>query len=210
MTHDKYIPPKFDKNDFHCALCNVYAHQGWYVCAIQHTKDYDLYVSCCSHCKKYSYWFKQKLIQPKIRSVESANADMPDNCKEIYNEAADIVNDSPRAAIALLRLCVQQLMPHIGGTGKNINNDIGQLVENGLDIKVQQALDVCRVVGNNAVHPGEIQVNDNPELANTLFTLINFVVTQKITLPKQIEESFNDLPEGTLNAIARRDGTETE
>jgi hypothetical protein len=96
-------------------------------------------------------------------------------------------------------------MPAVGGAGKNINDDIRTLVSKGLPVMVQQALDVCRVVGNNAVHPGEIQLNDTPEIAQSLFRLINIIVEEMITKPKEIEKIYTALPEAARNAIAKRD-----
>ena len=217
MTNNKYVPPEFDKQAFHCPNCEVYAHQDWdngvYRDNIfSNTGDWEntCYRCKCHSCEKFSYWFNEKLIYPKMRGVETANADMPNNCKEIYNEAADIVSDSPRAAVALLRLCLQELMPHIGGDGKNINADIRKLVQEGLNKKIQQALDTCRVIGNEAVHPGEIQINDKPEYAYSLFKLLNFIVEQCITRPREQKELFDSLPADKRKAIVQQDGTEKE
>nr|WP_217701695.1 DUF4145 domain-containing protein [Vibrio diazotrophicus] len=145
------------------------------------------------------------MIVPSEAPVEPPHPDLPADCEIDYIEARDIFSRSPRASAALLRLCIQKLMPHLGEKGKNINTDIGNLVKNGLPPAIQQALDVCRVVGNNAVHPGEIKLNDSPEMAQQLFHLINFIVEDRITRPKEIENLYNNLPKGALDAIEKRD-----
>ena len=66
-------------------------------------------------------------------------------------------------------------MIELGGKGGNLNQDIKDLVKGGLSAKIQKALDICRVVGNNAVHPGKIDLNDNPKIALNLFEMINVV-----------------------------------
>ena len=100
-------------------------------------------------------------------------------------------------------------MPALGERGKNINDDIGSLVAKGLPIQVQQALDFCRVVGNNAVHPGEIEINDTPEIAHNLFAMINFIVEDRIARPKHIQSLYDKLPSGAKTAIEKRDRPET-
>ncbi|WP_407306129.1 DUF4145 domain-containing protein [Acinetobacter sp.] len=105
----------------------------------------------------------------------------------------------------LLRLVVQKLMIELGEKGKDINQDIASLVSKGLDPHIQQALDFCRVVGNNAVHPGKINLEDSPEIAQTLFEMINYIIEDLIARPKKIRDRFESLPEGVRARIEERD-----
>src|SRR4030095_1883409 len=122
-----------------------------------------------------------------------------------YFEASSISTKSPRGAAALLRLAIQKLCIHLGQTGKNINDDIANLVKAGLPAQIQKALDIVRVIGNNAVHPGVIDLNDKPDTVHTLFTLINQIVQDRITQPKEIDSLYNTLPEEARKAIEKRD-----
>ncbi|EJG0767785.1 DUF4145 domain-containing protein [Vibrio parahaemolyticus O5:K30] len=146
------------------------------------------------------------MIVPSEAPVPPAHLDLPESCLSDYNEARDIVARSPKAGAALLRLVLQKLMKELGEKGKNINDDIASLVSKGLPIEVQQALDYCRVVGNNSVHPGEISIDDDPQIAFSLFEMINFIVEVRISQPKRINELYSILPEGALKAVQKRDG----
>ncbi|PTA70494.1 MULTISPECIES: DUF4145 domain-containing protein [unclassified Stenotrophomonas] len=130
---------------------------------------------------------------------------MPDAVKADYEEAASIYALSPRGSAALLRLAVQKLMVSLGKPGKNINEDIKSLVAEGLPAVVQQALDYCRVVGNNAVHPGELDLGDTPDMAWTMFEMLNLIVQVKIAAPLEFKARYEQLPEGARAAIAKRD-----
>lgn len=210
----KYYPPEFQEAQFHCIHCGVYAAQHWYDFHYRSTNggfstEQHLKFCVCSHCNKWSYWFDKRMIVPTDAPVQPPHPDMPQVCLPEYQEARSIVSASPRAASALLRLAVQQLMPMLGESGKNINDDIASLVRKGLPVQVQQALDFCRVVGNNAVHPGEIDLNDTPEIAHQIFAMINFIVDDRISRPKHIEALYSQLPEAARNAITVRDGKAT-
>ena len=99
------------------------------------------------------------------------------------------------------------LLKQIGKKGKNINNDIKELVENGLSSKIQKALDLLRVVGNNAVHPGQINLDDNSDVALKLFKILNIITDEMITKPKEIDTLYDDVvPEETKGHIDERDG----
>lgn len=167
---------------------------------------HDLYLSVCFHCGEASVWSLDRMIWPVRGGVEQPNSDLSAEIQSDYAEAASIVQQSPRAAAALLRLCIQKLTRQLGLPGKNINDDISALVQRGLNPEVQQALDVVRVVGNNAVHPLEIDLKDDAPTANALFGLVNFIAEQMITFPNKRAAIFASLPPGALSGIARRDG----
>ena len=205
----QHYPPTHEKKEFHCIHCGVFSAQAWG--RLTYNSSVGLRPSAiefciCEHCKEWSYWYDAHMIVPSEAPVPPAHEDMPAECKSDYDEARSIVAASPRAAAALLRLVVQKLMPVLGEKGKNINDDIGALVAKGLPVQVQQALDFCRVVGNNAVHPGEIDLNDTPEIAHNLFAMLNFIIEDRITRPKHIEALYGKLPEAARNAVEKRDG----
>lgn len=206
---DKYFPPKFKEKKFHCIHCGVYATQDWYETWYKQTAagfpTTGIYMSVCSYCDKWTFWYEEKMIIPTEAPVEPPHPDLPEDCKQDYIEARDVFVKSPRAAAALLRLCIQELMPSLGEKGENINDDIKSLVAKGLPVRVQQALDLCRVIGNNAVHPGELDINDSPDIAQNLFNMINFIVEERITRPREIEELYNQLPEESRKKIEKRD-----
>lgn len=216
----KHIPPALGQKSYHCPHCGVLSEQTWsanIVC--NYTKkhpngntshsDYTLVKTMtakCSHCNDVSFWVNEKMVYPLSGNVEMANPDLPDDIKNDYNEAKDIVNISPRGAAALLRLAVQKLCIHLGEKGKNINDDIESLVKKGLPKTMQQALDSVRVVGNNAVHPGTIDLNDKIEIAYALFGFVNIICEVLISQPKKIQEFYEkNIPEGIRNGIEKRD-----
>ena len=127
-----------------------------------------------------------------------------------FEEAGSIVNLSPRGAAALARLCIQKLMKQLGQKGKNINDDIGELVKKGLEVRVQQALDVVRVIGNNAVHPGTIDLKDDKQTALALLELVNMIVERCIAGPAQLKSLYERLPASKLQQIKKRDGTDKQ
>ncbi len=120
---------------------------------------------------------------------------MNQDIQDTYRQAAFIVNKAPPGAAALLRLCVQKLYQQLGQPGKNLNKDIGALVEEGLPPTVQKALDTVRVLGNEAVHPGTIDLMDDRTLANKLIKNVNLIARIMITQPKEIDELHDKIPE---------------
>lgn len=205
----KYYPPKFREEQFHCPYCQVFAAQAWsnVYGTVNHSNKVlnELLISVCNHCSKISYWFNSELIIPGSSIAPLPHPDLPETIKEDFLEARAIVNKSPRGAAALLRLVVQKLMVELGEPGKNINHDIASLVQKGLPIEVQQALDILRVIGNESVHPGELDIRDDQDVAVRLFELINFVVEDQITRKTKIRALYSILPEKKREEIQKRD-----
>jgi len=151
---------------------------------------------------------EDKIVYPVSSSVVEPHEMMPAAVKTDFEEAGSVLNLSPRGAAALARLCIQKLVVELGEKGNNLNDDIGELVKKGLEAEVQQALDVVRVIGNNAVHPGTIDLKDDKETAVTLLTLVNMIVERRIAGPKKLMTLFAGLPPGALQQIGKRDGVQ--
>ena len=204
----KFIHPQFNRSSFNCPLCHAFAHQHWGDAIFNGMNEShslnNVAFSHCSHCKKHSLWRDRKMVYPDILIVPSPNPDLPDDIRETYLEAASILSKSPRGAAALMRLCIQELCVHLGEKGK-INNAIGNLVKKGLNPTIQQSLDIVRVIGNNAIHPGKIDIQDNMEIALTLFGLTNIIAETLITIPQKVQDTYQNLPQDSLNAIEKRD-----
>jgi hypothetical protein len=146
------------------------------------------------------------MIYPTSGSAPLPNPDLPHGIKLDYEEARSIVSFSPRGAAALLRLAIQKLCKHLGEKGKDLNTDIANLVKKGLDPKIQKALDVVRVIGNEAVHPGQIDLKDDTKTVEKLFTLVNLIAEAMISQPKHVDNLYKSLPPDKKDQIKKRNG----
>jgi hypothetical protein len=164
----------------------------------------NLHLSKCYNCEKVAVWVHGNLVFPGQRAGALPNVDLPPDLIADFEEARSIVGNSPRGSSALMRLVVQKLCTHLGEKGKNIDDDIASLVAKGLNPLVQKALDVVRVIGNEAVHPGTIDLKDDQDTALRLFSLVNAIAEQMITHPKSVQEMYDQLPPGKLAAIEAR------
>jgi len=210
MSNSKYVPPQRDSDGFNCPHCGAYSHQKWHEAIGRHPESglfypSDLVISVCERCKKYALWIALDIIYPQLSTAPLPSEDLPSDVKDDYIEARNIMNNSPRGASALLRLSLQKLMPHLGEKSGNLDTDIGNLVKKGLPVTIQQALDCVRVIGNNAVHPGELDLKDDIETANALFGLVNMIADAMITQPKAIKTLYEKIPKGAKEAIVKRD-----
>ncbi len=158
----------------------------------------------CYNCKEISIWVYDRIVYPTSKIDIKPNGDLPEHIQQLFDEAREIVESSPKGAAALLRLSIQYLCKELGESGKNIDKDIASLVSKGLNPLVQKSLDIVRVIGNESVHPGEIDLNDNKEIALKLFGLVNLIAEQMISHPKQVESLYGTLPQNKLDGIEKR------
>ncbi|QSR18421.1 hypothetical protein CA833_14700 [Novosphingobium sp. KA1] len=165
-----------------------------------------MHLAACSACSQETVFANGKLALPADITAPAPSSDLPQDLMADFEEARKIHMQSPRGAAALLRLVVQKLCPILGSEKKDINGAIGELVEKGVITgALQQALDSVRVIGNEAVHPGELDLKDDSITVHSLFMLINFIVQKAITEPKEIDAIYQSLPAGKLAGIAARD-----
>lgn len=215
------ISPEYRKTSFNCLFCNAYSQMYWsemraiYGSAWQTT---ELRSCTCHHCKKMSVWLNNSIgeanhgvvIYPNEIFAPASHSEMPEEIAKDFDEARQISSLSPRGAAALLRLCIQKLCVVLGESGKNINEDIRSLVQKGLPVEIQQALDIVRVIGNNAVHPGELNPEEITQHSIALFELVNQIVEDRIARPKKLASLFSGLPAAALTGIVNRDSQKSK
>lgn len=166
----------------------------------------NVHLSSCLVCKKVAVWVGGKIRFPIANAeVPEPNEDLPADIRRDYVEAGEVVLASPRSAAALLRLAIQKLCSRLLERDGAINEMIGDLVRRGLSPMVQRALDVVRVIGNEAVHPGELDLRDDQETAMQLFGLVNLIAEAMITQPKHVMALYGSLPAEKVAGIEQRD-----
>lgn len=132
---------------------------------------------------------------------------MPEDVLALYAEARSVVDLSPRSASALLRTGLEVLAHnHLEQAGVVLNDAIGNLVRAGkIDEELQQAMDFLRLTGNGAVHPKELQLDDQANNAEALFELLNLAVERLIRRPQKIRKLYEQIPESKRQAVEKRD-----
>jgi hypothetical protein len=221
MSKERHFPPEHAKEQFHCPHCGVYAKQFWahitagYVWggynSIQPCEKFneslgkEWTISKCEHCRKNIIWLEESIVYPKEIQVVQPNTDLNPDIQVDYLEAANVLADSPRAAAAILRLALQKLCKQLGEKGENINADIASLVKKGLNPSIQKSLDALRITGNNAVHPGALDLTEDPGRVIKLFGLVNFIAEKMLSEPKEIDSFYEDLPDSSKEAVDKRD-----
>lgn len=165
----------------------------------------DINFTRCFSCRGITIWHRNNILYPSSEISTHPNDDLPPDIKIDFIEAQKIYKTSPRGAAALLRLCIQKICNYLEIKDKNIDSAIASLVKKGLDSRIEQALDIVRVVGNEAVHPGQLDLKDDRETAEELFSLVNIIADAMISQPKRIAELYAKLPESKRNAIEKRE-----
>lgn len=210
-----YVEPKKGLQAFTCPHCHTMSQMEFATYKFQSdvraaasgvlTVDNVLYVAKCECCGRKIIWLGDQYLYPETCEIVP-NKDMPASVKRLFEEAGSIYMRSPRAACALLRLAIDKLCYELGETDRDINVNIGALVKKGLPPSIQKALDIVRVVGNKAVHPGQIDIDiESKETAITLMKLVNLITYKMISEPKEIDELFEKLPDTAKQSIEKRD-----
>lgn len=197
------VTPAYKKQSFRCPHCGAFAAMQWKHLLVSHDDYSPVSLSLCNACSRPSVWISDEkrvvetisvllgnkgyLIYPSASTAPAAEEDMPEDIKIDFEEARLVFNHSPRASAALLRLCVQKLCHQLLGKKGDIHSQIGELVEKGLPSRVLKAFDTIRIFGNESVHPGTLDLNDTPDVALSLFTLLNMAVRHCITEEKELE-----------------------
>jgi hypothetical protein len=151
------------------------------------------------------------MVFPGMRTAPQPSPDMPVKVRDYYEEAAGILERSPKGAAALLRLAIELIAIELGATQNTLDQKIGHLVGMGLPPMIKEAMDAVRATGGNAVHPGHIDLDDNRDIAASMFPLVNIVVDRLLTEPKQVQAIYDKvLTTGQKQHVEKRDAGTTE
>jgi hypothetical protein len=134
----------------------------------------NLHLSSCHSCNGFALWVGERLAFPM--NVDKT----PALVEEDVEEAAAILNKSPRGATALMRVCVQKLMPLLKLDGKNLDDSMSSLVRKGLEVEIQQAMEVLQVLGNDPGQPTSLDTQEDKEMA------LRFVDSLKAILERRM------------------------
>ena len=194
----EYTPPSYKAESYHCPHCGVYAQQEWYEVFVQNSpmdeSEEDISLSYCSNCGNHSVWVKGGMVYPSGSIAPLPLQDTPEVVLKDYYEAREVLEYSPRAASALLRLALKKLISYLGGEGDKLEDTLINMRRKGLDTKIQSALESVKMTGVEAILPGVLDGEDDEDTAIILFNIINLIVDSMITQPRRVDELMNKLP----------------
>jgi hypothetical protein len=111
-------------------------------------------------------------VQASVEEVEEASED--------FEEAAAILNKSPRGAAALIRICIQNMMPLMKETGKNLDENISSLVRKGLEVQIQQAMDVLQVIRRNPGQESDVDLRGETAIATRMLESLKEILERRM------------------------------
>jgi Domain of unknown function (DUF4145) len=205
----KPAPPAVPAAALECTFCGVFAPHLWTnlvsldasACLVKSP----LWSAVCSNCRLPSYWLEgvdelePRLLWPGQLLGAPPHKAMPEDVRDEYAEARAVAPRSPRAAAALLRLALAKLMSHVGQRGRFLTDGVKTLVQRGgIDPRVEQALEALRAVGDGALPPGQISLEDDEATVQALCGVLNLLVEELIEAPRRRDAVYAALPhEGT-------------
>lgn len=140
----------------------------------------------------------------KIGATPAPHEKMPLEVVKLFNEARTIFGNSPKSSAALLRLALEALLTSLKIPGKSIHQKIGSLFASDLlTERTIQACDCIRLMGNEGVHIGEINLAEGTNIALDMFNVINYIIEDIDTI-KKIEKMYANIPKTKKDEIEKR------
>lgn len=205
MSKPPHTPPEYEATAFNCPYCHAYSQQVWSETCGELMPRFGrgrsiplpchVEASICLHCEKPCLWINEKLTIPNVSGMQPPNSDLSEDIQQLYIEASDIFNQSPRAAAALLRAALEKMLRgQLKGKGKNIYNMIQYFIEQGqLSSELAEYIHIIRDIGNDAVHAQTIVLNEKREDAAALFPFINYIAQEMLTKPRERKDELGKL-----------------
>ncbi|MED3792109.1 DUF4145 domain-containing protein [Niallia alba] len=213
----------YGKEKFICPHCGTGTSNIWYNVWIDsangelHANDImpsalltitegDKAISICSYCNEWSIWIEGDLVYPQTNLlIPNPNEDLPAHIKDIYEEARDVFQSSPRSSSALIRLAMEKMLTELGYNQGRLVDKVNALVKSeGATEELVMALEIIRLYGNSSAHAGFIDLNDEPEAAEELFIVLNLIADHQFTRKKRLKNLINRMPESKQAQIREK------
>jgi hypothetical protein len=140
----------------------------------------NLHISNCHSCNGFSLWVGGLLVFPT--RIDKT----PELVEEDLDEAAAILNKFPRGAAALMRVCIQKLVPLLEDNGKGLNQRVSSLVRKGLEMEIQQAMDVLQVLRSDSTQLNPLESQSDRE------TALRFLDSLKEILERRMSQNQDE------------------
>lgn len=142
------------------------------------------------------YETEEKIIYPNISLIDiEPNEDLTNEQKQLFNEAKDIFDISPKAAGALLRSVIERILrdkfPEYSKwfLGRILSRPE---VKNALSNEIIQLCETCKLIGNDAAHSSMIIYEDeSKQEVELLFELINAIAEELLSKPRKRQEKLD-------------------
>lgn len=223
--------PATRKPGFRCPRCGKDAQQDWatlraggqqfpfrdddtrvdYVPGVAPTYAHEWTVSRCYVCNTASVWRGSDLAFPQRSTIPPADPAMPESVRGLYDEARAVAPISRRAAAALARATLEQLLKELRPSTQRMTLDERLLAIHGeVSSGLWQLLAVVRHTGNKALHGGDsddevvaLVLSGDAEIMEALFEAVNGVVDELQVKPTRRQEIYLKIPEQVRDRVER-------
>lgn len=157
-------------------------------------------------------------LYPRRGARASAAPEVDPAIATDYNEACLVAADSPKAAAALGRRCLQNLLREKAGVkSADLSKEIQQVLDEGhLPSYLADSLDAVRNIGNFAAHPvksrnsGEVvpvEAGEADWILDTLEALFDFFYVQPVAMERKRAALNEKLEDAGKPALKGGDGS---
>lgn len=139
-------------NKFIGVSCNLRTHSISSLTFYCESKEYFCEVCECTNCDKLIVFIDNRMVFPQGSSRPPCPPEVSPPIAEDYKEACLVEPYSQKAAAALARRCLQNLLHEQGVKKRNLDQEIEEAIQN-LPSSLAKSLDAIRTIGNFATHP---------------------------------------------------------
>lgn len=146
-------------------------------------------ISTCDSCMEYIIWINERPVLRNFKIIPLPHENMPDNVKQLYNEAKNVFFDSHIAANILLRLALKKLIQYIE-RNKLIHCNSDKLSIN-LDASLSHTLKSLGIFEDEELFSSFLnnkEVIKIDEVTLSIFDVVNLIVEGNIYTDQKAKE----------------------